>query len=457
MNPYFLRVSIGALDKTHSAWAAAGLESEQEMIGGLVLMWASCWRGKRLELEPIEVCGFFNKQDLDAAGRMLLRALTAYGFMAPAADGRLHVIDEKDRLGIQKHRNRQAGAAKARAKKGGPKADKTGADGGPVHQDSINVDRGVDLAHDQPLIRPSINARSTLIQASHIAREPENRDHDLLEPPDPGLLPKAAEKPVSPGEAERAAFGVLAAGAAVSGRSGDHVAREAPPSVDGFRTPSQADFIKRFTAAFRANTPPEPQESPPEAKQPAPRGEVAPPPIGPPISPRRPLESAKAQQPPLPPASLGDVDFGPTEESSAEQPPASPDDAVEVVPGSRPRPPESGTRSVDQLQRHLAETHQRLRGHAYRWKEIDRAIIEELLAEQFSAGDITEWWAGALGDKGRNIKYLRELKALMLKEAVRQSPAVKSKRDPHPEAGMIQSTNSDIGADVPTREGEVLQ
>lgn len=105
------------------------------------------------------------------------------------------------------------------------------------------------------------------------------------------------------------------------------------------------------------------------------------------------------------------------------------------MPLNAQQPPAS---PLDSLASRLDEAHRRITGRAYVWKDVDRAVLDELCAEGFTPDDIATWWEGALKDKARRVRYLRELKAVMLKEAT------PSRDVDHSEVGMVQSTNTEV-------------
>lgn len=273
MKDPYLMLSVRALDKTRSGWAAAGLLNQRDLLGGLILMWEQCWRRKTLQLKPIEVCAFFDRKDMDQDGQLLIRALSAYGFVTINPDGALMVVDDKDRLGVRRYNNKQAGAAKARALK----LAKLGqVDDQSTHQ----ADGGVDYGHDQPLIVPMINAPSTLIEASHTAIKPV-KDYVVSTDYDPSLYPEAAEKQTQPTRTQGlAAEEFTPAQPVVNAPRGDHAAREAKPHRDDMT--SAADLARRAFKTFSMHAP-RPPAAPPSSERPPPAS-TAPLPTSPAIS-----------------------------------------------------------------------------------------------------------------------------------------------------------------------------
>lgn len=114
--------------------------------------------------------------------------------------------------------------------------------------------------------------------------------------------------------------------------------------------------------------------------------------------------------------------------------------AAAAPPISQGRTPEPKRRPMEpaELEAQMDAIYRARFRHAYGWKEIDRTILGEL-REAFTAEEVLEWWQGALNDAGRSVQYVRELAALMRKEAKPQ-PA---KRD-----GPMISTNQEVIAEA---------
>lgn len=377
MSNLFIQMHLGAIEKAGSAYVAAGLENQNALLGGLIRLWASAWSKKSLATSAMQVCAFFYRNHREPDGSTLMEALVEYGFLTINPDSTLMVRDDKDRLGITKSQNRAKGAEKSRAKKTehAPTPQKPNAK--TRNQASINVDGALMEAEHSAASTP----QSTLMQAP-IYSETHRliEDHNLLGGLGGAPFPAAAESEFQAGEAQAAAV--------LSGRTGDHAARE----VNGFKTPGQLargqDFATRLTAVLRANTPPEPPAGPPLSEQAPPNTSPATPPAAPPINEIRPSTEAPEQLP--------------------------------ASPGQ-----EEG---ADDLEQQMEAIHQRVRGRSYPWKDIDRDILVELQLEGFTAQNITDWWEGALGDAGRRMRYLRELKLLMLKEARPEPPKPNPRR-----------------------------
>lgn len=108
--PPFLQFTIEATDKAEMAAARAGVNVTQ-VLGGLVRIWKWCWQRKSLAVDQELINGVCMSP---AAGGSLVSALIFVGFLE-TVEGQLLVKDDKDRLGIRKFTNRQAGAEKSRA------------------------------------------------------------------------------------------------------------------------------------------------------------------------------------------------------------------------------------------------------------------------------------------------------------------------------------------------------
>lgn len=366
-NP-FVQLELDALNKMDPAARLAGVE-RWSLIGRLAELWAYGLRAQRETYDINEVQAFLVGKDEPAD--KVIAALATFNFLQ--IEGPTIRVRGIGRYFPNEGRQKAASETnqKKMAKNGGKNVhDRTGTVTVNARSAPQDDQRWGETDEDGASLAPDRDGQATVPRIYDLGSGLDSAAFSVLEP----------EESFSHSAAERAAVGVLEVEAAVSVPTRDHVAR-----VDGFKTPQ--DFATRFTAAFRANTPPEPAAGPPLNEQPPPKASHATPPAAPAINEIRP---------------------------SAETPekPASP----------------GHEEGVDDLEHQMEAIHQRVRGRSYPWKDIDRDILVELQLEGFTAQNITEWWEGALGDAGRRMRYLRELKLLMLKEARPEPPKPHPKR-----------------------------
>lgn len=107
----YLQLDIRVLDQAHAVATLAGLPSARDLIGGLSLVWAHCWREKVDEIEVEWILAHFGVPP-GPAGKQLMDALALGGFVAAVPGGRWRVRGAEKRLGLL--RARQKGAQKAR-------------------------------------------------------------------------------------------------------------------------------------------------------------------------------------------------------------------------------------------------------------------------------------------------------------------------------------------------------
>lgn len=107
----FLAVELDALNKAPAAARAARV-TEDVIIGGLLRMWAHCFREKVSTLQPLQVAGFFS------AEADMVPALVAFGFLAQGEAGAVRVKGAERYLRISEGRSKGGKAASGNLKRG---------------------------------------------------------------------------------------------------------------------------------------------------------------------------------------------------------------------------------------------------------------------------------------------------------------------------------------------------
>lgn len=374
----FIQIDLNALPKALVMADLLGLD-QNAVIGGLVRTWEWCWRRKTISIDASLIGAIFKDP---ARGQEIRMAMIQAGFAEIKGPANLvFICDDQDRLGLNRQSARQQGAAKARAKR---KAKRDQSIDPPIDDQSDRALIERDEAEANATIKARSEADQSMINVDRGHQEPRAKsqqgDHDLLGPAETGPL---AGSPNSfyPGGGESEPLQVEPALQAESEAKGDHVAR-AHEDLGGLKQVGEiakADFLRRFVGAFRANTPPEPQEQPKAEPMPPPEardsGQQASTPISQPrphdrpsaISPHEP--TAPAALPPL--EKIGDLDW--------EDP-------------------------VSALQAHIGDVFQATFGRPYFWHRWEFEVLRELLAVASHAAILTRWNA--------DIHELREVKAL---------------------------------------------
>lgn len=105
----YIQFDLDALEDAPHCAQAAGL-TEETVIAGLLKLWRYAWRKKSAEVQREHLMGFFGGD-----GERVVKALTAFEFIAPLDGGDMRIRGAEKRLGI---REKQAeGARKTNEKR----------------------------------------------------------------------------------------------------------------------------------------------------------------------------------------------------------------------------------------------------------------------------------------------------------------------------------------------------